>query len=39
MKLEPLADEVLTVTVDIGGIPIRLSEFPGAIEDLEAFLV
>lgn len=39
MELEPLADQVLAVAVDIGGVPVRLSEFPGAVKDLEAFLV
>lgn len=37
--LEPFADQIFRILVDICGIPEVLSEFVRAVEDLEAFLI
>jgi hypothetical protein len=37
--LEPLAEEIISVTVDVGTVPVRLTECIGAVEVGEAFFV
>lgn len=39
MQLEPLANEVLGVAINIGGVPICAADFPRSIEDFEPVLI